>query len=254
MKRWVLSVLLIIILGAGVFFYLIQRHGDGQSSQSLNDSSSDNNEAQAEPNTFNKRQYSLTDPSSKWVIVNKRRSVPESFVPELTVPNVRLRLAHTEQQMKVSSQAVTAIEEMFQAAQADGINLVFGSGYRSGTLQRQFYESYRSKDGQVAADTYSARPGHSEHQTGLAVDLTSPGGACHLQTCWQDTVEGKWTAANAYKFGFILRYPEGKDAITGYQYEPWHFRYVGKELSVEIQKTGQTLEEFFNLPPASSYD
>jgi D-alanyl-D-alanine carboxypeptidase len=170
------------------------------------------------------------------------------------VPDVTLRLGSSEKQMQISSTVQPAVKEMFAAAKNEGVTLVFGSGYRSAALQRQFYDSYKAKDGQQAADTYSARPGHSEHQSGLAFDLTSKSGTCHLQICWEDTPEGKWVAANAYKHGFTLRYQKGKENITGYQYEPWHFRYVGKELATELYNSSQTLEEFFGYPPAPNYD
>lgn len=199
-------------------------------------------------------EYSLTDPESIWVVVNKQNSIPITYKPDLIVPNVRLRLASTEQQMQIRPDVAKAIETMFAAAKKDGINLVFGSGYRSGALQKQFYSSYVARDGKEGADRYSARPGHSEHQTGLAFDLTSANGKCHLEICWQDTPEGKWAAKNAYRYGFTLRYINGKEAITGYQYEPWHFRYVGTDLAGKLQTSGQTLEEYFDLPEAPNYD
>lgn len=206
--------------------------------------------------SFNKKMHELDKPGSPWWVVNKKRSLPAGYVPaDLAVPNVRLRLARTAPQMPYSLSATPALEEMFMAAKQEGIELVFGSGYRSEELQRQFYNQYVAQDGQAAADRYSARPGTSEHQTGLAFDATSLSEKCHLEICFQDTPEGEWLSANAYKYGFIARYPDGKEAITGYQYEPWHLRFVGKELAAEMHRTGiLTLEEFFNLPPAPNYD
>ncbi len=253
MKKWIILGLPVLVIGAGLLYKVLTQNSS-EPVTTAQPEVSEHVDKTTDENSFDKDQYSLSDPNSIWVIVNKRRSIPIDFVPDLTVASVRLRLARSEQQMNINTQTAPAIEAMFIAAQNEGVTLVFGSGYRSGALQRQFYESYKAKDGQAAADTYSARPGHSEHQTGFSVDLTSPDGRCHLQTCWQDTAEGKWAAANAYKYGFILRYPQGKENITGYQYEPWHFRFVGKELAAEIQKTGQTLEEFFNLPAANSYE
>ena len=211
-----------------------------------------------QPNTesFNKKLYSTTDPTSIWVVVNKKHPLnPKTHVPsELSTPSVKLRLGSGEEQMKFRKLAQADLAGMFNAARADGVNLVFGSGYRSYALQKQFYDGYVAKDGQDKADTYSARPGYSEHQTGLAVDLTSPSGQCHLEICWENTLEGKWIAANAYKYGFIMRYPPDTQDVTGYQYEPWHLRYVGKELSSEMhdQKV-QTLEEFFEINGGTSY-
>jgi D-alanyl-D-alanine carboxypeptidase len=156
--------------------------------------------------------------------------------------------------MQIRPDVAKAIETMFTAAKKDSITLVFGSGYRSGSLQQQFYNSYVARDGKAAADRYSARPGHSEHQTGLSFDLTSLNGKCHLEICWQDTPEGKWVAKHAHTYGFTLRYINGKESITGYQYEPWHFRYVGTELATKLYESNQTLEEYFKLPAAPNYD
>ena len=125
------------------------------------------------------------------------------------------------------------------------------SGYRSQYTQTSVYNSYAQKDGVTAADRYSARPRYSEHQTGLAADLGN--GTCDLEICFGNTSAGKWLESNAHKYGFIIRYPKGKESLTGYQYEPWHLRYVGKELAIQIYKTNQTLEQFFGLPPSQSY-
>ena len=108
--------------------------------------------------------------------------------------------------------------------------------------------------GQAGADLTSARPGHSEHQTGLAVDISAVPATCALDQCFADTVQGKWLAKNAYKWGFVLRYPNKMTSITGYEFEPWHYRYVGVELATEMHTTGiKTLEQFFDLPAAPGY-
>jgi D-alanyl-D-alanine carboxypeptidase len=109
------------------------------------------------------------------------------------------------------------------------------------------YNGYVAKDGQAAADRYSAKPGTSEHQTGLAMDVCLANSGCSLEQAFGDTPAGKWVAANAHKYGFIVRYLPGKDAITGYEYEPWHLRYVGIELATELQRNNKTMEEFFGL-------
>jgi zinc D-Ala-D-Ala carboxypeptidase len=163
------------------------------------------------------------------------------------VPDVRLRLGRSAEQMQFSAQATEDLKKMFEAAANDGVELVFGSGYRSYELQKQFYDSYVAQDGQEAADRYSARPGTSEHQTGLTVDITSPSGQCHLEICFEDMPEGQWLKANAHTYGFIIRYLDGKEHITGYQYEPWHLRYVGEDLATELHDSGETMEEFFGL-------
>lgn len=212
-------------------------------------------QADEQPAGFDKAKYSNDQPGSPWWVVNKTRPLPAGYVPpDLVIPEVRRRLSGTSQ-MQYANQAVPDLKEMFAAASSDGVTLVFGSGYRSEALQRQFYNGYVAADGQAAADRLSARPGTSEHQTGLSFDATSTSQACHLETCFEDRPEGKWLRENAYKYGFIIRYPRDKEHITGYDYEPWHMRWVGKELSQEMQRTGiQTLEEFFGLPAAPDYN
>jgi D-alanyl-D-alanine carboxypeptidase len=108
--------------------------------------------------------------------------------------------------------------------------------------------------GKAVADSQSARPGYSEHQTGLAVDVEPTSRKCEVEACFGDTPEGKWVAANAHKFGFIIRYPKNMQSVTGYIYEPWHIRYVGKELAGEMHKQNiATLEQFFGLEAAPDY-
>lgn len=197
--------------------------------------------------------YSLTDPSSPWVIVNKQYGIPTSFVPKTTIPDVKLRLSSDNEQMKVSTLASSALEELFSRAAKDNIQLRFGSGYRSAITQKSLYTGYIKEQGQAQADKSSARPGHSEHQTGLAVDIVSLDNYCFLEACWADTKEGKWLASNAHKFGFIIRYPKGKQAITGYEYEPWHLRYIGQDLAQKVYESNKTLEEYFGLSAAPNY-
>ena len=128
-----------------------------------------------------------------------------------------------------------------ECAAEDGYTLKIVSGFRSFETQYVIYWRYVRNDGQKAADTYSARPGHSEHQTGLAMDLNS------LKSAFGDTPEGKWLAAHCHEYGFILRYPQGKQNITGYKYESWHIRYVGTDMSYAIHNSGLTLEEYFGI-------
>jgi zinc D-Ala-D-Ala carboxypeptidase len=195
---------------------------------------------------FNKKQHSLTDPASIWVVVNKTHPLPQDYTPAaLVAPQVPLRLDAHEEQMQVSAVLVPAIEQLFAAAAKDGLSLKLSSAYRPYTLQQQFFDSYMAEGGE-SAETYSARAGASEHQTGLAVDIIPLDERCSLDICFADTPEGKWLAAHAHKYGFITRYPKGKQASTGYQYEPWHIRYVGTELATELHKNKLTLEEFFN--------
>src|SRR5690606_37608630 len=135
-----------------------------------------------------------------------------------------------------------------------GKEMQIQSAYRSYGVQVNVYNGWVNQLGQAGADLTSARPGHSEHQTGLAVDISSVPAVCALDQCFADTPEGKWLAAHAHKWGFVLRYPNGKTSVTGYEFEPWHYRYVGVDLATAMHETGiRTLEEFFGLPAAPDY-
>ncbi len=192
--------------------------------------------------TFNKTQYSTSDPTSIWMVVNKKHALPSNYFPALnSVAGGQIRL-----------EAVGSFNSLIKDASASGNPMYIISSYRSYSNQQSTYNAYVARDGVAQADTYSARPGHSEHQTGLAIDLGN--GTCNLEICFGDTLAGKWLAANAYKYGFIVRYPNDKTPITGYQYEPWHIRYVGVELSTEMHTQGiETLEEFFGINGGTSY-
>lgn len=181
-----------------------------------------------------------------WV-VNKRRPLnPKTYIPpNLVTPNVKNRAGAT-----VRSDVAAALEQLFAAAQAAGHDPMLSSGYRSYNTQVSVYNSYVSQDGQVAADTYSARPGYSEHQTGLAADVCNASN-CELEESFGDTPFGQWLAANAATYGFTIRYKQGKSQVTGYTYEPWHLRYVGLDIAAKLGN--QTLEEYFSLPAAPDY-
>jgi D-alanyl-D-alanine carboxypeptidase len=194
----------------------------------------------------------VDDPTSLWVVVNKIRPLrPMDYTP----PDlVAVPVAHVwaPQLRKAASDAVVG---MFAAFTAEtGLRMQSQSAYRSYTSQLGVYNQDVAANGQAAADANTARPGTSEHQTGLAIDISALPGACSLRACFGDTPQGKWLAANAWRFGFLLRYPANKVPVTGYNYEPWHYRYVGVELATELHTTGVgTLEEFFGLPAAPDY-
>jgi D-alanyl-D-alanine carboxypeptidase len=253
-KVMAVVVCLAALLGVGAY-YIAASEKTNPFTSPKNDTDKTSQTTENKPEGFDKNMFKLDEPGSPWWVVNKKRPLPAGYVPpDLAVPDVKLRLGSSAEQMQYSLSATPALKEMFAAAARENVFLVFGSGYRSEALQRQFYNSYVAQDGQAAADRYSARPGTSEHQTGLSFDATASNGACHLEKCFANTPEGKWLATNAYKYGYIIRYAEGKESITGYDYEPWHMRYVGKELATEMHRTGTlTLEEFFNLPPAPNY-
>jgi D-alanyl-D-alanine carboxypeptidase len=247
MKKSIVVILIIAILGAGAWFFT-HKSDDTKT----NKTAGTNTSAQS----FNKQQFSLTDPTSIWVIANKHRQLnPKTYAPsDLVVPNIPLRLTSKDDEMKMRRPAADALKELYDGAQKDGLKLMVSSGYRSYNFQVGLYNRYVQQQGKATADSQSARPGYSEHQTGLAVDLEPASRKCEVETCFANTPEGKWVAANAYKYGFLVRYQEGKQNITGYIYEPWHIRYVGKDLAAEVNKQGNpTLEEFFGLDAAPDY-
>ena len=182
--------------------------------------------------------------------MNKLRPLnPQDYAPSDLV-DVPVREANPAVLRKEAADAVVAMFAQFTAE--TGLEMQNQSAYRSYSTQVRVYNGWVNSLGQAGADKTSARPGHSEHQTGLALDISSVPAVCALDQCFADTPAGQWLAANAYKWGFILRYPNGMDAITGYEFEPWHYRYVGVDLATEMHDTGvATLEEFFGLPASS---
>ncbi|RLQ90710.1 M15 family metallopeptidase [Planomicrobium sp. Y74] len=161
------------------------------------------------------------------LLANKQNPLPSDYAPG------------------VNPEAQSAFEAMRAEALKSNIDLTAFSTFRDFARQKQLYEGYVAKDGREKADRYSARPGFSEHQTGLAFDIGESGAEQHWAAAsFGDTEAGKWVAENAHRFGFILRYPEGKEQLTGYMHESWHFRYVGKEAAKEIYDEDITLEEY----------
>ena len=159
------------------------------------------------------------------LIANETYSLPSSYGSGLT------------------KETLSAFEKMKSAAKKDGLTLYIASGFRSYARQKTIYNNYVARDGKEEADTYSARAGYSEHQTGLAFDLNN------VSSSFDNTKEAKWLSSNCYKYGFILRYPKGKENETGYIYESWHFRYVGEELAKKLYNDGNwiTLESYFGI-------
>lgn len=150
--------------------------------------------------------------------------------------------------------AAAALEELVAEATEDGIDLWVTTAYRDFKHQRALYEQRHAEGGQESADKFTARPGFSEHQTGLAVDMSFEGNTdCNLRACFAQTEQGEWLAEHAARFGFVIRYPEGVESITGYSYEPWHLRYVGEPTAQEVTEQDVTLEEYWDQPSAPDY-
>ena len=154
---------------------------------------------------------------------------------------------------QLRAEAAKAADTMIDAAVTDGVTLLVSSAYRSYAVQQQTYQYWVSVNGQQVADQLSARPGYSEHQTGLAIDFASPEG-CRLEECYRDTLAGQWLAKNAPRYGYILRFPNGRQSVTGYHFEPWHYRYVGVQIAQEYVSSGaKTFEEFIGTGAAPDY-
>lgn len=182
------------------------------------------------------------------ILVNKTHPLPEDYVPEDLV-SVSIPFAYIGQDMRnyLREPAARAAEKMFLDAAAAGLDLIGISGYRSYERQKNIYEQNVAVKGEDYTSLYSAKPGQSEHQTGLALDISTPSVNSALTTNFETTPEGQWLRENAPAYGFILRYPAGSESVTGYAYEPWHFRYVGEKLAGYLEKNGLTLEEYYNL-------
>ena len=206
---------------------------------------------------FNPPMYSIDEADSIWVVVNKQRQIsPLMYKPEnLVIPAFPRPKVQNPFGLQLLEEAALATVELTAAMRAAGKGtLILNSGFRTYNTQKALYDRTKETRGLAVAEKLSARPGHSEHQLGLAADFSARGQGCVILVCFGNTEAGRWLEENAHEYGFILRYPKGHRAITGFQYEPWHFRYVGVELSTEMKTKGiRTLEEFWELESAPEY-
>ena len=187
------------------------------------------------------RKYVLEDPSNTALLIKKGFSISKDYVPEDLV-EVNIPTATTNNKMR--SDAAKALESMYQDAKKEGLTLVVNSAYRSYEDQQKIYDEYFRIYDEVTAASLVAVPGTSEHQLGLSVDLTSQSVIDGQYGVFGSTPEYQWVIKNAYKYGFILRYPSDKIDITGIANEPWHYRYVGVKLATKLYEEGLTLEEY----------
>lgn len=185
----------------------------------------------------------VTSDDSIYRIVNKTHTISPDYVPsDLVQPAVP---ANETQLLR--KEAADALEQMFQAASNDGISLYLISGYRDYQLQTSLYNTYVSRMGIQQAERIDDHPGASEHQIGLAADLGTVDHICELGGCFSNTTAYQWLVNNSYRYGWILRYPEGKEDVTGIMYSPWNFRYVGVEQAEKLYESGLTMEEYYHL-------
>lgn len=192
------------------------------------DTSSDNNADTTTTTNSSSNSDEITEPTYIYgvLVANKTYGLPKDYNPY---------------DGDIAPEVQSAFNKMSEDASNEGLTLYISSGFRSYDYQAKLYERYASKDGYDMADTYSARAGHSEHQTGLCFDLNT------IDDSFAYTDEGIWVAENCYKYGFIIRYPKGKESITGYQYEPWHLRYLGVDLATKVYNSGLCLEEYLGI-------
>ena len=197
------------------------------------------------PPPFDRTQLSIDAADSIWVVVDKLRPMnPIDYAPA--------DLVDVGNGHQMRAEAAAALQQMFGDAAAQGLRLNVDSAYRSYTYQQNTFASGVARLGEAQALRGIAKPGYSEHQSGLAADIG--GGGCEIDPCFATTAQGRWVAENAYRYGFVIRYPDGAEGVTGYRYEPWHVRYVGVDLATEMRTEGvTTLEQFFGLPAAPNY-
>lgn len=193
----------------------------------------------------------ILEPDDILVLVNKERALPADYEPDdLVYPDIPFSFSEMHPKRQLRAEAAQWLERLCADAKEEGIELVGVSGYRSYQTQQSIYNYQVNRLGQEAADRISARPGHSEHQTGLAMDVSAASVGYALEERFGETPEGIWLAQHAADYGFIIRYPAEGEEITGYQYEPWHLRYVGIDHASKIAEAGLTLEEYLQPPAA----
>lgn len=175
---------------------------------------------------------------SETVLANKYRQLGEDYVPD-NLFKIRSEFSVDEEQY-LAKVAALAFEEMAEAAKGEGYYILANSAYRSYQDQQETYDTYKKEYGQNYVNNYVALPGYSEHQTGLALDVASKN-----SNIFAESKEYQWMRENSYKYGFIMRYPKGKENITGYKYESWHYRYVGKEIASYIYENDLTYDEYY---------
>jgi zinc D-Ala-D-Ala carboxypeptidase len=211
--------------------------------------SNGNSLAQSSPPNFSSENaIVVTKPWNLLVLVNKTHALPATYKPMDLFDDENLPFIFPEKDEKrlMRKEAALALEKLFSAAKRDGILLSGVSAYRSYETQKTLFSYYVQTKGEEAARRYSAVPGQSEHQTGLAIDIAGANKVCPAENCFANTPEAHWLASHVQNYGFIIRYPQFKEYLTGYLYEPWHIRYVGYKASKKIAQKGLTLEEYID--------
>ncbi len=227
---------------------------DKPEDESLPDRNTEENDGQAgeegdSPEEIADRELAIQEAAEKGllILVNKQHPIDQAYKPDDLVKIKYFVSDRSETTRYMRAEAAEAFHRMVDKAAEENLELKMTTAYRSYAFQKILFDNYVAKEGEEAANKYSARPGESEHQTGLAVDVSSPSVDYQLSNDYDKMEEGKWLADHAHQFGFIIRFPKGKSEITGYQYEPWHIRYVGLAAAKEMYEQELTLEEFLQI-------
>ncbi len=195
-----------------------------------------------------------TTPESMTVIVNKELRLPSDYIPsDLSVPDVDFSITYYDEKKLMRKEAGEALKKLFDGAEEKGYILCGVSAYRSYDRQYEIFTNNVKTQGMDHTTKYSAIPGYSEHQTGLAIDISTKSVNYRLDASFGETPEYEWLKANAHLYGFIIRYPDDKTAMTGYSFEPWHIRYVGKALAKYLYENNMCLEEYYKFTPSEDY-
>ncbi len=247
LHKWLKPLIILSLVILVSIFALILVNGKTEApSTKLN---SKETQSSGQPKKETKKEEIVLDiksPTSQYVLVNKTHPLdPIEYRPGDLVSSVVPTASSDSADERSIREIIKAdIVKMFADAKLANLDLIMNSGFRSSKLQSFYYNNYVKNSGEAAANKFSAKPGYSEHQTGLAFDISYANRKCYLEICFAETEAGMWLAAHAHEYGFILRYPNGKETITGYQFEPWHFRYVGKDVAEKIYEKQTTYEEY----------
>lgn len=241
----VIAIVLVVLIVTGFNYLLSPMAGQEPGEKGTKATAGETTEPAQQVNATPDTKGQAVDKTSEYLLlVNKKNKLSPKYQPKDLVTLKQETNTAVTQYHQLRKKAAKAFYLLAKAAKKKGHTIVATTGYRPYEYQKSLFQTYSNKDGAKAANTYSAKPGYSEHQTGLAADVTSPSVGFTLDRGYGEKKEGKWLAQNAHKFGYIIRYPKGKEDVTGYEYEPWHIRYVGKTAAAKIYKKNGTLEEY----------
>lgn len=255
-KKIIIAGTVLIVLVGGIGIKIVHSHIENQATHTSTNYEYKNSESEKDDTTSElidglpSRDEVNTTPDSIFCLVNKEYSLPSDYEPnDLIVPNVSFNIDYESEKRYMRKEAALALESLCQDALSEGLEIFAISGYRSYERQQEIYENNLKTRGTTHTNQYSAKPGYSEHQTGLVMDVSCESEGFDLQESFGETPEGIWLAQNCAKYGFVIRYPEGKENITGYAYEPWHIRYLGIELATYLTENNLTLDEYYYYEP-----